>query len=334
MTFLDNDFNFRQTFGDHPTLLPERPWDSNSISTHQQIQAYANLCKLDIFMNLCRQDYVGEDNVDPGLNVVEVCRQISSLRQVWNSGSTIHTDTPDELYDKFTRLTVSLPPDATKWSLQLCSSYLAALSADLAEEVTSDETFRMPNLTTLTTKSLQVEALRTVRRHASTGWKAISKQKEKMATMFRSMNPNTQRGTTMQYSDDNAHGYHNDHARGVAYFQNSASLAETTLARYNEPTNSNPTTRFNADVETRLHPETGLQHPYNKSDDFLSRFPLGFRGCYNCGQTDHRSTKECPLAQRGIFDKKTFFSEMWAHKPHTKRLILGICRPTNMEKVV
>ena len=30
-------------------------------------------------------------------------------------------DTPDELYDKFTRLSVSLPDDTTSWYIQLCS---------------------------------------------------------------------------------------------------------------------------------------------------------------------------------------------------------------------
>ena len=126
MTFLDNDANFTKTFGDHPTMLPEKPLDSNHVTVHQKIHAYAELCKLDIFMHLCKLDYVGADNVDPGLNVVEVCRQISSLKQIWNENSSIHTDTPDELYDKFTRLAVSLPTDATKWSIQLCSSYLAS----------------------------------------------------------------------------------------------------------------------------------------------------------------------------------------------------------------
>ena len=34
------------------------------------------------------------------------------------------------------------------------------------------------------------------------------------------------------------------------------------------------------DVETRKHSGTSLQHPYDKEQDFLSRFLVGFNGCY------------------------------------------------------
>ena len=50
----------------------------------------------------------------------------------------------------------------------------------------------------------------------------------------------------------------------------------------------------------------------------MSRFPLGFKGCYNCGGTDHFSTREFPPAMNGKFNKSEFFKEMWLHKPHTK----------------
>ena len=50
----------------------------------------------------------------------------------------------------------------------------------------------------------------------------------------------------------------------------------------------------------------------------MSQFPLGFKGCYNCGGTDHFSTRECPAVINGDFNKSKFFKEMWLHKPHTK----------------
>ena len=46
---------------------------------------------------------------------------------------------------------------------------------------------------------------------------------------------------------------------------------------------------------------------------------MGFRGCYNCGGTDHFSTRDCPAAQSGNFNKRKFFAELWAHKPHTRK---------------
>ena len=50
-------------------------------------------------------------------------------------------DTPDELYDKFTRLSVSLPDDTTSWYIQLCSCYLSDFTIDLAEVIISDMNF-------------------------------------------------------------------------------------------------------------------------------------------------------------------------------------------------
>ena len=72
-------------------------------------------------------------------------------------------------------------------------------------------------------------------------------------------------------------------------------------------------------VENKTDPQSGLQHPFDKDIIFFNRFPVGFRGCYNCGKSNHFSSKFCLAAKSGNFNKKKFFNEMWAHKPHTKR---------------
>ena len=138
--------------------------------------------------------------------------------------------------------------------------------------------------------------------------------------MLRGLNNSTTRGQSLHtstLSDTN-----DDVTRhGQSYFQQRASLAETTIARYNNnDTNVNPNYKNKeTKIETRLHPETGMQHPFDSSAIFLSRFPIGFQGCFNCGKTDHNCTRDCESAREGNFNKKNFFSEMWAHKPHTKK---------------
>ena len=79
------------------------------------------------------------------------------------------------------------------------------------------------------------------------------------------------------------------------------------------------TSNNTGNVETRTHPGTGLQHPYDKERKFLSRFPIGFDRCYRCGQRVHRNTPYYLMAIHGNFDQQKFFQEMWMHKPHTKR---------------
>ena len=95
----------------------------------------------------------------------------------------------------------------------------------------------------------------------------------------------------------------------------SPSLAETTISRYSGGGNNNSDTGNSSctvsnNIETRTHPNTGLQHSYNKSQDFINRFPIGFEGCFKCGQKDHRNTRECASAKAGNFDKHRFFAEM------------------------
>lgn len=63
---------------------------------------------------------------------------------------------------------------------------------------------------------------------------------------------------------------------------------------------------------------TDENDPYDSKVDFLSRFPIGFQGYYNCSKTDHNNTRDFELARGGNFNKRQFFSEIWAHKPHTR----------------
>ena len=44
-----------------------------------------------------------------------------------------------------------------------------------------------------------------------------------------------------------------------------------------------------------------------------------FEGYFNCGQKDHRNTRDYASAKAGNFDKQRFFAEIWAYTPHTKR---------------
>ena len=114
---------------------------------------------------------------------------------------------------------------------------------------------------------------------------------------------NTIKGDNNQNSNrENA-----DHVQ--SYFQQGPSLAETTLSRYNENNNGDDKKKSN-DVETCTHPVTGQQHPYDKTRNFLSQFPLGFLGCLKCGQLGHRNTWDYLNNRGGNFDKQLFFCEL------------------------
>lgn len=127
----------------------------------------------------------------------------------------------------------------------------------------------MPNLTTLTTNILQIEALRKVMRHTSKHDKELLQQKEQKTVMLRGLNNSTHRerslhtGTLLDTNDDTA-------THGQSYFQHRASLAESTIACYNNINNNGNLVYKSRDtnIEARLHPEIGLQHPYDSTVNF------------------------------------------------------------------
>jgi len=209
---------------------------------------------LDIYLNLCEQDYVGDDYVDNALNSQEICRTIGELRQEWKTSSgRIQIETPDEIFNKYLQLATSLPSDAQAWPIQLCSSYFAALTPELAEQMTTDS-FRMPSLVMLNTKAKQLEALRIVRKHAATSYKSLEEERTRMTKLLKQMSP--QRGgggRASSYSMSSTREHDNfegasqqddDQHRNThrVYFQRGPSLAESTIERYKGPAQASAST--------------------------------------------------------------------------------------------
>ena len=63
----------------------------------------------------------------------------------------------------------------------------------------------------------------------------------------------------------------------------------------------------------------GLMYPYGPDDpDYLSIYQVGFKGCLQCGQVGHYNRAQCPLKNDNKVSK-LFWTELWIHKPHTKR---------------
>ena len=77
------------------------------------------------------------------------------------------------------------------------------MTPDLAERVTIDPLFNMPNLTALTTKTLQLESLFSVRHHASKFFNELVKQKDQMTVLIRSINPSYNKSSSLLISTVN-----------------------------------------------------------------------------------------------------------------------------------
>ena len=102
--------------------------------------------------------------------------------------------------------------------------------------------------------------------------------------------------------------------RGEIHYQ-SQSLAEQTLSRYgNEDRRNND--QYNCSMPTRKGAD-GLEYPYNPADpNYLSKYQLGFKGCFKCGSVDHFERQRCPLGNSN--DRilvESFMTELAIHKP-------------------
>ena len=65
------------------------------------------------------------------------------------------------------------------------------------DHVTSDENFKMPDLTKLSNKALQLNALRDIRSCAATSFKILDKQKNALKALLHGMQPSRNRGMSL-----------------------------------------------------------------------------------------------------------------------------------------
>lgn len=72
-----------------------------------RVHTYADKCMLDIFLELCREDYVGGDDTGFKSKLVHnICNQLSLIKMS-------NMDTPDKIYDKHIIMVVGLLEDAS-----------------------------------------------------------------------------------------------------------------------------------------------------------------------------------------------------------------------------
>jgi len=118
--FLDNQNKFYEVFGRDPMLMPENPSDRYIPTTAKSMLEFADQCRLDVYLHECHRFYVGNKTVDKDTCMLEVCREIASLKQEYRDGNgRLVIDTPEELFMKFLAYAGRLPNCARGWLIQL-----------------------------------------------------------------------------------------------------------------------------------------------------------------------------------------------------------------------
>ena len=218
-------------------------------------------------------------------------------------------DTPYELFDKFMAISTYLPADAKGWPANLSYTFQSALTNNLSDTIANDTDFKQPELTPLTTKALQLDALRQVRSHDVTHFKKLQDQKTQIDDAVRSLMGSRRHGNV----NDNFPELENNQqlSSGPTYYQQNSSQAEQTIQRHKPNDRDNLDERITQpDVPTEYNLSTGQLHPWNEERKYLSKFPISFCRCFICGNTDHIGLRDCPIAKDGKYDKKKFFEEL------------------------
>ena len=138
-----------------------------------------------------------------------------------------------------------------------------------------------------------------------------------MTKIIQNMQGHTNRGghNNLSAAAHTSSSSHQGRHQGQSFFQNSPSLAETTMGKYN-----GVSTHPNS-IPTKTHPKTGLQHPYNSRKDYLSEYPVTFRGCFNCGSREHWRLEFCKDAKLPTFNRARFLMNCGHINPRLKDLM-------------
>ena len=201
-------------------------------------------------------------------------------------------------------LTPLLPSKVSLWGLNLVSKFMDALSHDLQEALSTNPSYLPPDLSLLTTRSSQLDALRSLRVAAVWQFSLLRAQEKLIAkTVLRKVNPRTPGATSLaapfsaappRHASFAPAGTPNDHVPVRTFM----SPTEQTMSRYQPAA---------AASSTGACPVDPLTH-------FQSTFPSGFQGCMFCGSTDHVFCS-CPQ-HNSPGASALFFKNLFAHKPH------------------
>jgi len=80
LDLLDSQYAFHVIFGRIQTIVRTWPASDSNVRYMNWVRQYADMCSLVVFIDVCRQDYVGRVDNNARKNLVqEICKNISDL---------------------------------------------------------------------------------------------------------------------------------------------------------------------------------------------------------------------------------------------------------------
>jgi hypothetical protein len=159
-----------------------------------------------------------------------------------------------------------LPEDVSLWGFNLVTQFHDALSYDLQDAILTDLTFHMPILSSLTSRTAQLSALRLIRTCSVRHHLSTIKQEKIVHRMLARAQKN--KGHPLALSANLSAFSTNPSTNSTATVLTSP--AEFTMSKY-RPDQTSPE-----------------EFPIDPLSNYQSQFPVCFRGCIVCGRTDHQ----------------------------------------------
>lgn len=310
LDFLDFQASFDLTFP-HPvplsvTASPNAGALVDSLSLTVLIDKFIDRCKFHLFVPIYRSDYVGTFARDDAASLQATVAALKKLSMSSRSPSGVWTNMhPDEVFAAYSNLIPLLPFKVSVWGLNLVTQYFDSLSAELQEALQIDSTYSAPDLTTLVTRSSQLDALRCLRAAAVRQHTLLRNQEKLIAkTVNRKLKHTTALAAPVsvllpQPPLPSASSVSSaDDVSGLT--RSFMSPAEQTMQRY-QPLPAPATSGF----------------PIDPATNFQSTYPLGFPGCMSCGDPNH-IFRQCPT-NGNTSAQSTFYRNLFAHKPHLRK---------------
>ena len=301
--------------------------------------AFCKRVKWTIFTQLVRIAYVGNLDTDCNQAISDIAAEFRRLHMVDGKPKTnSEFDNPNELFDAYVERLPSLPNDVQTWGFCLPHLYHGALSEQCREHLID---YKPPNVSQLTSKNAQYEALTQLRTAAGTAFSTISRNQTSMKRFFAQhlngstlkafttsvaeavsparKSPERKKGRNVSWGDDVTSSSSSSSSSSQISSYAFHSPAEQTL-RAHKPTDSTDIKEFPTD------PFTG----------YTSKYYRGQKVCFGCGECDpskHVEFKLCPKKHEEA-TKQAFFKELHAHSKtcREKHQLKQYERRTNSDK--
>ena len=169
LDFLDSQPAFQTTFPQPvPLLVSITSSSAVSVDSHSlsvALNKFLDLCKFHLFIPIYRSDYVGTFDRNDAASLHATIQSLKKHAMSSRNPASGHwvNLTPDELFAAYQEITPLLPNRVSLWGLNLVTQFFDALSFDLQEAIQTDPQYTPPQLSTLTTRSSQLTALRRLR---------------------------------------------------------------------------------------------------------------------------------------------------------------------------